>query len=317
MDKRELIALTLLKGQGVGNSFIKKNLNALRRASSIVECVLRLLPEFDVETYKEKCLIQAERIIQECAEKAYTIVCIGDADYPTSLIEIGDPPAVLYMKGNQALLDKAVAVIGTRHSTPLGEKIAEKIGAYYSNSHSICNGLAEGIDKHAIYHNGIVLPNVIGVISGGLNFESTCSKSCAATIKDVLASGGLIISEFPPYQKEDQFAGSKVSRVQAGLSKALILVQSSITGGSKYTLKAFSKLNRPLGVIHFPSHEEYSSDVFGANRAIIEKGLEGVAEFIGLKTTKGLCFSKIVKIECAADYPHLFAQEEVNNHTLF
>lgn len=317
MDKRELIALTLLKGQGVGNSFIKKNLDTLRHAPSIVEGVLKFIPEFDVETYTEKCLPQTERIIQECAEKAYSIVCIGDTDYPSSLTEIGDPPAVLYMKGNRNLLDRAVAVIGTRHSTPLGEKIAEKIGTYYSRSYSICNGLAEGIDKHAIYHNGSVLPNVIGVISGGLNFENTCSKSCAETIKDVLAAGGLIISEFPPYQKEDQFAGSKVSRVQAGLSQALILVQSSITGGSKYTLKAFSKLNRALGVVHFPSHEEYSSDVFGANRAIIEKGLEGVAEFIGLKTSKGLSFSKIMKIEGAADYPLLLTPEEVSKNTLF
>ena len=317
MNKKELIALTLLKGQGVGNSFIKKNLDTLRHAPSIVEGVLKFIPEFDVETYTEKCLPQAERIIEECAEKAYSIVCIGDTDYPSSLTEIGDPPAVLYMNGNRNLLDRAVAVIGTRHSTPLGEKIAEKIGTYYSTSYSICNGLAEGIDKHAIYHNGSVLPNVIGVISGGLNFENTCSKSCAETIKDVLAAGGLIISEFPPYQKEDQFAGSKVSRVQAGLSQALILVQSSITGGSKYTLKAFSKLNRALGVVHFPSHEEYSSDVFGANRAIIEKGLEGVAEFIGLKTSKGLSFSKIMKIEGAADYPRLLAPEEVNNNTLF
>lgn len=317
MDKRELIALTLIKGQGVGNSFIKKNLDALRCTSSIVECLLRFLPEFDTETYAEKCLPQAERIIQECAEKMYTIVCIGDADYPSSLFEIGDPPAVLYMKGNQALLGNAIAVIGTRHSTSLGEKIAEKIGVYYSTSYSICNGLAEGIDKHAIYHNGSVLPNVIGVISGGLNFESTCSKSCAAIIKDVLAAGGLIISEFPPYQKVDQFAGSKVSRVQAGLSKALILVQSSMTGGSKYTLKAYSKLNRPLGIIHFPSHDEYSCDVFGANRAIIEKGLNGVAEFLGLKTTKGLSFSKIMKIESVADYPHLLAPDEMNDNKLF
>ena len=317
MDKRELIALTLQKGQRVGNSFIKNYFNALAHASSVAEGILKFLPEFDVETYTEKYLPQADRIIQECSEKEYKIVGIGDKDYPSSLIEISDPPAVLYMKGNTALLDRVIAVIGTRHSTPLGEKIAEKIGAYYSTSYSICNGLAEGIDKHAIYHNGSVLPNVIGVISGGLNFENTCSKSCAETIKDVLAAGGLIISEFPPYQKEDQFAGSKVSRVQAGLSQALILVQSSITGGSKYTLKAFSKLNRALGVVHFPSHEEYSSDVFGANRAIIEKGLEGVAEFIGLKTSKGLSFSKIMKIEGAADYPRLLAPEEVNNNTLF
>ena len=317
MNKKELIALTLLKGQGVGNSFIKKNLDALNRASSIVDGILKLLPEFDVDAYTEKCLTQAERIIQECSEKGYTIVCIGEASYPSSLLEINDPPAVLYMKGNMQLMDKVIALIGTRHSTPLGNKIAEKLGVYFSKTHSICNGLADGIDRHAIYHNGIVLPNVIGVISGGLNYESTCSKSCAVVINDVLNSGGLIISEFPPYQKEDQFSGSKVSRVQAGLAHALILVQSSITGGSKYTMKAYSKLNRPVGVIHYPASEEYFSEVFGANRLIAENGINGIAEFIGLKTTKGLTFSKILKIEGQADYELLVTENPPARSTLF
>lgn len=62
------------------------------------------------------------------------------------------------------------------------------------------------------------------------------------------------------------YSGSKASRIQAGLSHGLILVQSKIDGGSKYTLAKFAKLGRPIGVIHFPSSAEYQSESFGANR---------------------------------------------------
>lgn len=310
METRELIALTLLKGQGIGNSFIKNNLGALKSAPSILDYIQKSKPEFDTDAFIEEGLPKAERIIQECKEKQYTIATIASAEYPAPLRELSDPPAVIYMRGDVTLVNKVVAIIGTRKSTVLGNRIAEKLGAYFSRTHSICNGLVEGIDKHSIYSNGKILPNVVGVISGGLNYDQTCSKASAAIIDDVLSAGGLIISEFPPYQKEDRFSGSKVSRIQAGLAEALILVQSSLTGGSKYTLKAYSKLNRPLGVIHFPAHEEYKSDVFGANRAIIEKGLEGVAEFIGLKSSGGLRFSKIIKLESQADYTNLTSIEE-------
>lgn len=75
-----------------------------------------------------------------------------------------------------------------------------------------------------------------GIISGGLCYKSTCSQNHIRVIEDVLKVCGLIILEYPPMKKEDQYSGSASSRIQARVSSGIMLVQSKIDGGSKYTL---------------------------------------------------------------------------------
>jgi DNA processing protein len=246
------------------------------------------------------------------------MVSIIDAEYPSQLKEIGDPPSVLFIKGNLSLLNHVIAIIGTRHSSELGNKIAERVGSYFADYFSICNGLVEGIDEHSIYVGSKVLSNVVGIISGGLCYNETCSSHHIQVINDVLEAGGLIISEYYPRQKEDMYSGSKASRIQAGLSHGLILVQSKIDGGSKYTLAKFAKLGRPIGVIHFPSSAEYQSESFGANRLIAEKGKDGLAQMIGLKKTSSINIGPLIVLSNKDDYNKLIQSMSIaNNNVLF
>lgn len=300
METKYIIAATLIKG--IGNSFIRRNISYARSSSNLREFLTLSAAKCELDVNIESYVKHSETIIQECQNKGYQVIDITSDEYPETLMAINDAPAVIYLKGNASLLKNTIAIIGTRHSTLLGNRIAERLGAYFSDKYAICNGLVEGIDMHSIYVNGKILPNVVGIISGGLNYNETCSKAHSKIIEDVLNAGGLIISEFPPKQKENQYSGSKVCRIQAGLSKGLILVQSSIGGGSKYTIKAFSKLGRPLGVINFAANEEFQSDAFSANRLIINKGLDGVAEFIGQRTLQGLNIEAIICIESLKDY---------------
>ena len=300
METKHIIAATMIKG--IGNAFIKKNLPIVKASTDLPDFLKRCNIKCEIGEDIEGYMRAAELIIQECEDKNYCVIDITSSKYPTLLIAISDAPAVLYLKGNVSLLSSVIAIIGTRHSTSLGDRIAERLGAHFSKRYAICNGLVEGIDKHAIYVGGKILPNIIGIISAGLNYNDTCSDVHAKIIDDVINAGGLIVSEFPPKQKEDQFSGSKASRIQAGLSQGLILVQSTIDGGSKYTVKAFSKLGRPLGVINFSTNEEFSSDSFSANRLIISKGDKGVAEFIGQKTVNNLKIKEVIPINSQSDY---------------
>lgn len=310
MDLKNLLALSMIKG--VGPAFIKSNLS---RIASDSDC-LSLVRDYksDQINVVSSVLLQAEAIIQDCAQEGIEIISILSPDYPLSLKEISDPPCVLYIKGNKSLLYKCIAIIGTRHSSPLGNKIAERLGGYYSNEFAICNGLVEGIDEHSIRVNGIILSNVVGIISGGLCYKETCSKNHQRIIEDVLNAGGVIVSEYPPRIKSDEYSGSKASRIQAGMSKGLILVQSSIEGGSKYTLKTYAKLGRPLGVIHFPSSEEYSTDLFSGNRLIYQERTKGIAEIIGLKTSTTIKIGDIIMISSRDDY-ELFTHSVNLGHT--
>lgn len=298
--KRNIIALSLIKG--VGAAFMKRNLSLLMAYKENIDMLSSIGGKVTLAQLEHN-YEAAERIIKDCEDLKIEILTLVDNNYPKGLLEIKDPPPVLYLKGNISLLNFAVGIIGTRKSSPLGNKIAGKVGEYFSKHWAVCNGLVEGIDKHAVLVNNWVLPNVIGVLSGGLNYESTSSKVTQDLARKVLENNGLLVSENDPFKKEDQFSGSKASRIQAGISKALILVQSTLSGGSKYTIKAFSELNRPLGIIEFSKNSEYlNDDIFSANRTILSKQKAALAEICDIKKIEKIKISKIMRIGGNEDY---------------
>lgn len=295
-----IIALANIKG--IGASFMKQHLSLISLYRDNLEMLLSLSNKID-ENDLHANILKAREIINECNANGVKIISYVDADYPKLLLEIKDPPPVLYAKGNLELLNKAIAIIGTRKSTELGNKIANKVGQYFSEHWAICNGLVEGIDKHSITNSDEVFSNVIGVISGGLNFEKTSSKITKELAKKVLDRNGLLLSENEPNKKEDQFSGSKASRIQAGLSRGLILIQSSSNGGSKYTLKTFSELNRPLGIIDFKTNLEFNnSDEFSGNRLLLSQKIEGLQKMCDLKFKDLIKTREIISIAGNEDY---------------
>lgn len=314
MTIKDILILSMIKG--IGPAFIKRHID---RIQSDTDCdtIIKEYNNDEVGNISKYDLV-ADQILIDCERNDIEVIGINSPEYPKKLLQISDPPSILYMKGNKKLLSKALAIIGTRHSSDLGNTIAGRLGQYFSKEFAICNGLVEGIDEHSIFlPDGKIIPNVIGIISGGLLYNETCSNKHAKVIEEVLSSGGLIISEYPPHQKEDQYSGSKASRIQAGLSNGLILVQSKIDGGSKYTMKSFAKLGRDIGVIHFPSSEEYNTESFSANRLIFEKKEKGIAEFIGLTSTKSLSVKSITPITSKEDY-NTFSQKLMSTqHSLF
>jgi DNA processing protein len=298
--QKNIMAFSQVKG--IGASFMKQNIHLIQLYKDNIEMLSSIsnkVTTSDIEANK----INVEKIINDCFENDIQILTFIDTEYPQNLLEIKDPPPVIYWKGNYSLISKAIAIIGTRKSTELGNKIAAKLGTYFSANWAICNGLVDGIDKNAVFINNEIVPNVIGILSGGLNFEKTSSKVTKVLASKVLAKNGLLISEQEPNKKEDQFSGSKASRIQAGLSKGLILTQSSITGGSKYTLKSFSELKRPIAVVAFESSPEYqNAEQFNANRLLISENKKGLLKMCDIKKVENLKTSQIIKIAGITDY---------------
>ncbi len=304
-----LLSLSLIKG--VGAAFIKTRLNEIETYINDIDLLGNMLGgKVTIEGISEN-LKFANNIIEECQENNIQIIPITSKQYPQLLKEIKNPPPVLYLKGNVDNLHKCVAIIGTRKSDNLGNIIASKIGEYFSENWSICNGLVDGIDKNAIQTNNTVFSNITGVISGGLNYTKTSSKITQELAEKVLNNNGLLISENPPNKKEDQFSGSKASRIQAGLSKGMILVQSSKKGGSKYTINAFSELTRPLGVVNFSGNKNFDEDeLFSGNRELLKNGIPAIAEICEIKKPSNIRINKIIPIANREDYI-LFEKEMI------
>jgi DNA processing protein len=182
-------------------------------------------------------------------------------------------------------------------------KISERIGSFYSNtSWAICNGLAEGVDNFSIKSNDKIHNKVIGILAGGLNYNTkkTLLKKTAENAEKTIESGGLLISEIPPNNKEDTYTVVKSCRIQAGLSNGLILIQSSLDGGSRFTIKSFCETQRPIAIIN-PFQSDFDLPSYNANKEIILNSKKGLSKFTELKEDK-IKTSKIFVIKSKDDY---------------
>ena len=323
-----IIALSELKG--IGPAFIKKavsintfeNSNLIQEIKNITSVNNK---QFDDDTIFDAVEI-AKEIIFKCSQEGITIIDLTNSNYPQLLKEIKDPPSVIYCKGNlDLLIHKTVCIIGTREPNENAVKISERIGSFYSSSNwAICNGLVEGVDNFSIKSNDEIHNKIIGVLAGGLNYNTkkTLLKKTAENAEKTIESGGLLVSEMHPDKKEDTFSIVKSCRIQAGLSSGLIIIQSSLEGGSRFTSKTFCETQRPIAVIN-PVPSDFDLPSYNANKEIILNYKKGLSKFTGLKEDK-IRTSKIFVIKSKDDYavfdnlmtnrPNTIDQ---NNKTLF
>src|SRR5437879_5741022 len=97
---------------------------------------------------------EVEKALQWAAQPEHKVLTLADAEYPRQLLEIPDPPALLYVAGNARLLSSpALAVVGSRNATPQGLKNAQSFARTFSEAGLvIVSGLAIGVDSAA--HSG-------------------------------------------------------------------------------------------------------------------------------------------------------------------
>jgi DNA processing protein len=308
-DENKLIGIIALSSlKGIGAAFIKKAItnksfgtsNHLNEIKEITEANNK---KFDDDTIFLS-IENARDILFKCIEENISIIALTDSSYPNSLKELKDPPSLIYCKGNLELLyPKIICIIGTREPNENGTIIAERIGAYFTSSNwAICNGLADGIDSFAIKSNGQVHNKVIGVLAGGLNYNSkkTLLRRTAENAEKVLENGGLLISEIFPDKKEDTFTVVKSCRIQAGIAHGLILIQSSLDGGSRFTVKSFCETRRPIGVIN-PVPSDFELTMYGANKELLVNSKKGLSKFVELKEDK-IQTNTIFAIKSKDDY---------------
>ncbi len=321
-----ILALSLLKG--IGSTFIKKNLLTIKnqqiyKSSLSIEQNLTKLVKLLNKKYSllevEEAISKAKDIISECNSQQIGMISIIDDNYPKRLLELSDPPSIIYYLGNLSLLSlNIITVIGTRKPNEHGKIIAERIGKYfYSQGWGICNGLADGIDTFAIRQNqDYYLNNVVGVVGCGLNTSSFRSlpKQSVLNIDNILMNNGVVISEMPPMKRQDTFSVIKSCRIQAGLGSGLILIQSSTNGGSRFTIKAAFESNKPIGVVH-PIKMDIERDDYSANKKIIENGIKGFSECIELKNINKYS-SKICILTSKESYPQFESVIETKEKVL-
>jgi DNA processing protein len=193
----------------------------------------------------------------------------GSTAYPSRLQEDVEPPKVLFSLGDPVPDGPTVGVVGTRKCTSYGQRCAFELGAALADAGvSVVSGLAFGIDAAA--HRGALSRShgaaapVIGVVGSGL--DVIYPKRNAGLWAEV-ASRGTLLSETPPGVGPERWRFPARNRIIAGLSDAVIVVESHERGGSLLTVDEAQARDVPVGAVPGPIT---SNAAAGSNQLLVD-----------------------------------------------
>jgi DNA processing protein len=188
----------------------------------------------------------AEKEAKQVAEAGGFFLTREDAEYPGRLLQIYDPPAVLWIRGDRALLERpGIAVVGTRHPTPYGVGMAEMLSRDLANRRmTILSGMARGVDSAA--HKGALDANGKTVAVWGTGIDVVYPKENKKLAERIVASGGAIVSEYPlgTFPAPQNFPLR--NRILSGMSVGVLVVEGGEYSGTRITARCAMEQNRDV-----------------------------------------------------------------------
>ncbi|MDI9491041.1 MAG: DNA-protecting protein DprA [Clostridiaceae bacterium] len=199
--------------------------------------------------YLARKLNRSFELIQTSLKEEIKVVTIIDSDYPKLLKEINDPPAILFLLGNDLNYDEklTVSVIGSRYSTNYGERVARMIvESLKHKNRTIISGMAVGIDSIAqitALKSGM---NSIAVLGSGVD---VCYPQSQFRLYQDLINQGSIVSEYPPGTPARSYHFPARNRIISGLSSALIVAEAGLKSGTMITAEYAANQGRDVFAI--------------------------------------------------------------------
>jgi DNA processing protein len=209
---------------------------------------LRQVPEIRPETvaalgrWRQQPDPAAEE--KKLAELSGSFIATGEGAYPAMLRQLPDPPIGLYRLGPYAFDRPGIAIVGTRRATPYGRAVARQLaGEFARGGFCIISGLAQGIDTAA--HEGALEASgrTVAVLGTGLDLSYPPENRA---LQGRIAETGAVLSELPLGRSASRQSFPRRNRIVAGLSDAVIVVESAAAGGAMITARLAGEQGRPL-----------------------------------------------------------------------
>ena len=205
----------------------------------------------------EQTIASIDKIVIALDSGKYQILFADQPAYPTQLLQIYDPPPLLFCRGNSARLQQAqIAMVGSRKPTPHAQKTTFDMAQYLAQvGYVITSGLAVGVDKCAhlgaltqahVEHQG----RTIGVMGTGIDVCYPTHHEQLFT--QIIEQGGCLVSELLPHTLPHKHTFPRRNRLVAGLSLATIVTEATIKSGSLITARLTSEQGKQVFAI--PSH---------------------------------------------------------------
>jgi DNA processing protein len=250
-------ARQLLASFGSPQAIFDQNAASLRQGGASDKLVRALLTE---PPALAALLITTGEWLQAGSDRR--VVALGDAAYPASLLNIEDPPLMLYMLGALAerapaateIIANSLAIVGSRNPTPQGESNARQFARAFAEA-GVCvvSGLALGIDGAA--HDGALLGGGQTIAVVGTGLDRVYPKKHLA-LAHRIAQQGMLISEFPLGTPPLVPNFPRRNRIIAGLSLGTLVVEAALKSGSLITARLAAEQGKEVfaipGSIHSP-----------------------------------------------------------------
>src|SRR5580693_2423539 len=193
-----------------------------------------------------KSMELAREEMARAADAGVTVVSVADAAYPPRLKEIYDPPAIVYVRGDVEILTQpGIAVVGTRHPTPYGSGMAERLACdLAAQGLVIISGMARGVDTAS--HRGAFSAKGKTLAVLGTGVDVIYPKENSRLSEQIVALGGAIISEFPlgtsPFPQNFPIR----NRIISGMSIGVLVVEAAEYSGTRITARCALEQNRDV-----------------------------------------------------------------------
>ncbi|EPZ46284.1 DNA-processing protein DprA [Alicyclobacillus acidoterrestris] len=215
---------------------------------------LRMRPETarKMAAWQEAAPRRAGHVEAELAGAGIECLVQGDASYPKCLLDLFDPPVVLFARGNLDLLakDDGVAIVGTRRSSSYGTYATKWIASTLARSGIVVySGMAMGIDACA--HQSVLDSGgcAIAVLGCGID---VCYPLSNRPLYRRLSEHGLLLSEYAPRSLAAKHRFPERNRLIAALSRATVVVQAGEKSGALRTAESALELGRDVWVVPGP-----------------------------------------------------------------
>jgi len=243
LDMAPMGWLALMLTPGMGATRIWKAMHRLGSAERVFEASLTELEGAGMPAksaqfvFEGKARAAAEEELKRVAEAGAKVLTPEDEGYPERLREIYDPPAVLWVRGDLALLSRpGIAVVGTRQPSPYGAGMAELLSRDLANRRlTILSGMARSVDTAA--HKGALEAGGKTVAVWGTGIDVIYPKENKKLAEQIVATGGTIVSEYPlgTFPAPQNFPIR--NRILSGMSVGVLVVEGGEYSGTRITAR--------------------------------------------------------------------------------
>jgi len=244
--------VALVMTAGLGPTRGRKLIEHFGGAEKVFEATLTELEAAGLQAHSAQSIAtgKSQELAQEelvrAASAGAEILCLDDAAYPPLLKQIYDPPLVLYVRGNAGLLSQpGIAVVGTRHPTPYGIGMSERLACdLASHGLAIISGMARGVDTGA--HRGAIHAKGKTIAVFGTGIDVIYPRENKKMADSILSLGGALASEFPT----TTFAAPQNfpirNRIISGLAMGVLVVEAGEYSGTRITARCALEQGREL-----------------------------------------------------------------------